>query len=338
MNTSHPEPEALAELVDRRADFHGDTDGPDPNTREMLAHVENCPQCAEKLAEIRHVRGLLRSLPGVSMPDDVASRIEATLRAEAAKTATAPAIAVLPRQRISQRISPRLRRMPQLSAAAVVVLVMVALGGGIAAIVMNSSDNNASHNTAGSAAMAPVKPDVVLTSGANYQQGSIRQVVAALVMAHVPGSATQFDGLKSLATDAQSSAASAPEAADKGFSALSPPASAPAASAPPASRTSNADSSTSGGGVTQHAPARTAPSGPLADSRALAQCVATLTGGAVQQPVLVDYADYNGQPATIIVLRDQVNPAVLDVWVELDSGNCAHDGDTAYFGRLSAGT
>ena len=74
--------------------------------------------------------------------------------------------------------------------------------------------------------------------------------------------------------------------------------------------------------------ARTAPAGPLADPAALQLCITTLLGK-YEQPVLVDYANYNGVPSTILVLPDPDVGNKLDIYVEADTANCAKEDITA---------
>jgi hypothetical protein len=61
----------------------------------------------------------------------------------------------------------------------------------------------------------------------------------------------------------------------------------------------------------------------LADPAALARCVQILAGKA-EQPLLVDYALFNGAPSTIIVLPDPDVAHKLDIYVEADTANCAN--------------
>jgi hypothetical protein len=76
------------------------------------------------------------------------------------------------------------------------------------------------------------------------------------------------------------------------------------------------------------APTRTAPAGPLADPAALQLCITTLLGK-YEEPVLVDYANYNGVPSTILVLPDPDVGNKLDIYVEADTANCAKEELTA---------
>lgn len=57
----------------------------------MRRHLDECELCADVHASLEEIRGLLGTMPGPPrMPDDVASRIDAALAAEALLNATAP--------------------------------------------------------------------------------------------------------------------------------------------------------------------------------------------------------------------------------------------------------
>jgi len=315
VNTPHPELEALAELADPAE--------PTPGADELLAHVEACEQCKADVAALRGVRHSLRSLPSVPMPDDVAARLESAIRAAAeADPEPVGAVSVLPAR--EQRTAARRERwFPQFSAAAVVaVLVVIALGTGIGVMISQSggeTKGGATSSAAGSESSGPV----LITSGADYQQATIRNQIAALVLTRVPQAPQQFKGLRSLAD------ATAAGSAAAGGSA---PAAAP--SAAPAS----AGAGSFGGAATPSrslAAARTAISGPLADPAALQACILALVQKP-ETPVLVDYANYQGKPATIIVLADPSTPSTLDVYVEADTADCAKSGDVTFVTFLPA--
>ncbi|MGW8779587.1 anti-sigma factor family protein [Streptomyces sp. NPDC055796] len=58
---------------------------------EVRRHLGDCPLCADVLASLEEIRGLLGTLPGPPrMPSDVAGRIDAALAAEALLDSTAP--------------------------------------------------------------------------------------------------------------------------------------------------------------------------------------------------------------------------------------------------------
>ncbi|MFF5495877.1 anti-sigma factor family protein [Streptomyces aquilus] len=79
----HPDVAELSEL----------TEGLLTPTRsaDVRRHLDECELCADVHASLEEIRGLLGSLPGPPrMPDDVATRIDAALTAEALLNATAP--------------------------------------------------------------------------------------------------------------------------------------------------------------------------------------------------------------------------------------------------------
>ncbi|MFF2512288.1 anti-sigma factor family protein [Streptomyces sp. NPDC058086] len=65
---------------------------PPSRTADVRRHLDECVLCADVYDSLEEIRGLLGTLPGPTrMPDDVASRIDAALAAEALLSATAPA-------------------------------------------------------------------------------------------------------------------------------------------------------------------------------------------------------------------------------------------------------
>ncbi|MFF4270553.1 anti-sigma factor family protein [Streptomyces sp. NPDC001536] len=70
---------------------------PPSRTTDVRRHLDECELCADVHASLEEIRGLLGTLPGPPrMPDDVASRIDAALAAEALLNATAPDTADAP--------------------------------------------------------------------------------------------------------------------------------------------------------------------------------------------------------------------------------------------------
>ncbi|MBZ9642810.1 anti-sigma factor [Streptomyces sp. PSKA30] len=64
---------------------------PPNRTADVRRHLDECELCADVLASLEEIRGLLGTLPGPPrMPADVAERIDAALAAEALLNATAP--------------------------------------------------------------------------------------------------------------------------------------------------------------------------------------------------------------------------------------------------------
>jgi anti-sigma factor RsiW len=70
---------------------------PASRTADVRRHLDECELCADVLASLEEIRGLLGTLPGPpQMPADVAGRIDAALAAEALLQATAPEVVSAP--------------------------------------------------------------------------------------------------------------------------------------------------------------------------------------------------------------------------------------------------
>jgi hypothetical protein len=357
VNTPHPDLETLAELAELDIAPAATSDpgtAVDPRTAEILKHVAGCAACTADLEALRGVRETLRALPPVPMPPDVAERIEAALlAARAAAPPAAPAgvsETVVPlRQRSTTARRPpsggtssRWRTIPYGAAASIVVVLALVIAGAVAlGHTGNESKKSASSPLAVPA--ATTAGPATVESGTNYTSADLRSQVASVVTSNVPGAAANFPGLTfsvaqpaagSAATSAAAPAFSAPAAAaaSSAPAAASSAAAAPTAQASaPASAPFPAASPSAGaalGGTADHAastplPPITAPGGPLADPAALARCIQILAGKA-EQPLLVDYATFDGAPSTIIVLPDPDVAHKLDVYVEADTANCAN--------------
>jgi len=363
VNTPHPDLETLAELADRdippASEAAAAPDAAsDTATAELLGHVAGCAACTADLEALRAVRETLRALPAVSMPADVAERIEAALlaaresdaaagpiAASGAGSGIAPATVVPLRSRsVASRASrqrrggapSRWRTMPYGAAASIVVVLALIVVG---AVAIGHSGGESKKSASPAASSAASVTSATIASGTNYTAADLRSQVASVVASNVPDAASNFPGL------AQGAAGSAPLAAAAGSSApaaatsAAPAPAASAAAATPAAAASSpasgplfaasASASAAAGGTSDRAglapPAPiTAPAGPLADPAALARCIEILAGKA-EQPLLVDYATFNGVPSTIIVLPDPDVPHKLDVYVEADTANCANN-------------
>jgi hypothetical protein len=335
VNTPHPDLETLAELADRD----------DAPASETAAHVAGCAACTADLEALRRVRETLRGLPPVPMPADVAERTEAALLAARASTpsiaASGVADTVVPLRRRPKPAGgsggaiSRWRTLPYGAAAAIVVVLGVVIAG---AISLGNGDNGSKKSASSPALAVPAATSAGATtieSGTNYTAADLRSQVASVVTSNVPGAASNFPGLNfGLSQGAAGSApapaaaaASAPAAASSAAAApaasLAPAPAAPlnSAAAPPLFAVPSASASAAAGGAADRA--IKAPAGPLADPAALARCIQILAGKA-EQPLLVDYATFNGAPSTIIVLPDPDVAHKLDIYVEADSANCSN--------------
>ena len=80
---SHPEVGEIADLSESLL--------PPARAAEVRRHLDGCAVCADVLASLEEIHGLLGTLPGPQrMPDDVAGRIDAALAAEALLDSTRP--------------------------------------------------------------------------------------------------------------------------------------------------------------------------------------------------------------------------------------------------------
>ena len=330
MSTPHPEFETLAELADQAGD------APEPATddqqaavtADVLAHVAGCATCQADLDALRGVRETLRSLPPVPMPADVAERLDAALLA--ARVEDSPVAASRPADVVPIKTRPArpTQRNPFPYSTAAAVVAVLALGGGLVfAITKGGGDSKKSAAT--SAASSTSGPRLI-ASGTDYTSESLRQQVATLVNGTVPDAAAAYPGVtNSNVLSLGNAAAAAPSAAASAAATSA----AAAGSVPFASGAPAADASSSAGSGAVAAPpvpahTRTTPTGPLADPAALRLCITTLLGK-YEQPVLVDYANYNGVPSTILVLPDPDVGNKLDIYVEADTANCAKEELTA---------
>jgi len=81
--TGHPDVAELSDLTEGLL--------PPSRSTDVRQHLDDCDLCADVYESLEEIRGLLGTLPGPArMPDDVASRIDAALAAEALLNATAP--------------------------------------------------------------------------------------------------------------------------------------------------------------------------------------------------------------------------------------------------------
>jgi hypothetical protein len=243
---------------------------------------------------------MLRALPAVPMPADVAERLEAALLT--ARTPERHAGDIVPLKEWAAGRPSRWKSFPYPAAAA--VIVVLAIGGSVIA-GLNNRGGSGHKATSTAAGLDSATGGSTIASGTDYSVGSLRMQVATIVNDKVPGAAADFPGLTnpeilSLGAATPSRSAVAPQAA-------------PTGAATAASDTPDTSSRAQ----------RSAPSGPLADPAALQRCIETLLVGKSAQPVLVDYASYNRVPATIIVLPDPDEAKKLDIYVLADTADCA---------------
>lgn len=327
MNSEHPDLETLADIAD--ADDFAAASAAASAPGAVLEHVAGCAVCTADLDALRGVRETLRSLPPVPMPPEVADRLEAALLA--ARVPEGNITPFSPRAASGRAPTARWRTLPLSAAAAIVVFAALIVGGVVGIGHLGNSSKSTRSTAAPAVAAAGLADLTTITSGTNYTADQLRAQVAAIVSSRVPGAAERYPGLNDpdLAVPAAAATSAAAPSAPAAASAPAPAASAAPAASPSVAAAPQfaAASSAAAAGGTAHsdvlAPNHiTTPTGPLADPAALASCIKTLAGKA-EQPVLVDYATFDGVPSTIIVFADPDIANKLDIYVEANTANCA---------------
>lgn len=131
--------------------------------RAHHAHLAACPTCRERVEQLRGVSTTLRDAGGpVSIPAEVATRIDSALRDAAAEPTKDPSATVTP-------LRPRRRRLWQaLSAAAAVIVV----AGAAVGIWHEGQQTGASSSAAGSSADTAASSSAPQQDRPNAERGS----------------------------------------------------------------------------------------------------------------------------------------------------------------------
>lgn len=135
---------------------------PPGDDRSARAHVDGCAECTSVLQALERTGSELRWLAPISMPADVAARIDAALAAE--RTVVS----------LSQRRDRRRRRQQLLGIAAAGVIV---LGGGGVLISQLGDDSPGGD----SSVAAEDGPDAAATELPGYDEDSLSDAVSGLV-------------------------------------------------------------------------------------------------------------------------------------------------------------
>jgi hypothetical protein len=262
------------------------------------AHLAGCAECSDVRSALADVRALLATVPDAGpMPASVADRIDAALTAEAAAspagdevdqgapTVGAAAATVTPLA--GRRAGRTSRSMRWLQAAA--VFVVLAAGGAIVVSALQSGNKDQESSTTAAAdagaesrAAAGSAGPKITSSGQNYSADSLATAARALVAA--PMVARQDSG---------SLTAKSPEAA---------PQVAPGSPSP-----------------TQSSPDGFVALSATGSAAKLQACTDSLAGGPIQ-PLAVDFARYDGNPAVIVVLPGAKSG---QLWVYVVGPDCS---------------
>ncbi|HVF04977.1 MAG TPA: zf-HC2 domain-containing protein [Frankiaceae bacterium] len=269
---------------------------------EVEAHVLLCDECRADVTALQRVGADLGAVEQVAMPADVAARIDAALAAErsgAAAPATGPAGDVLPMT--------RKRRGPSFAGLAAVA-AGVALVAAIS-VPLVTGDRGGRGDGATMASEAPTKR---LASRLDYDANSPRTALQLALSGRTgePAAAALDTDIAADTRSRDDAKSSAPAAAE--------------GAAPPALMTTRGEVS-----ELQADPAR------------LAACVSALAAGLdpAPKPLLVDFAQFEGRPALIVVfptvVAGKVRPDRVDFWaVGPRCGITAGDDDVLHFARF----
>jgi hypothetical protein len=273
---AHVTPDVLADL--QAGLLH------DRAERAAREHLATCPVCRADLELLTTVPGRLAAAGSIEpVPADIASRLDAALAAAAAEptegTASTTVVPMLASRRT--RSSPRGLRLLQAAAALVVVL---GLGGLAVSAIHGGSEGAGSSGTAGAAASAPKSSAVPVTaSGRNWTPTTLAAAAPALASGTFGPAFSVYDDSTHRTADSPTAtpATPVPTSASKGL-----------------------------------ASGAAGPAGRLADPTALRACVTNLNDGdQTMQPLAVDLARWQGQPAAVLVFPTADDPASLDVYV-----------------------
>ncbi len=282
-SSMHLSADTLADLQEGLLDADGEA--------AARRHLEACAGCRADLAALTDLPARLAAAGDTGpVPELVAARLDRALAAAAEDTtgsaATAAARTVTPLAPDSGPV----RGMRLLQAAAAIVLVLGVGALGVSALT-DGGNGDAGSSTAGRAAdsaggsgaaaeAATVAP--ITASGRDWTAPAIRADASALVTGTVGRTYALYD--RQAAKSAELDGAT-PD---------------PAASAP-----AQRDLASAAGGADR-----------LADPAALRACVANIADGdASLQPLAVDLARWQGQPAAVLVFPTPDDPASLDVYV-----------------------
>lgn len=138
-------------------------------------HLAHCSECAGRLAAVTAIRSELASLGSLPIPEDVATRLDLGINAQASPAPASPV-------RAATTVPPGRRSrsgMASLAAAAVLVLFVA----GIVAGALHLTSHGNSGGSAAASSPAPVHHFVVTHSGRDYTKANLAAYVPAIVAA-----------------------------------------------------------------------------------------------------------------------------------------------------------
>ena len=169
---THEPPRSEHLELDQLADLDEDLLAP-AETAAAEGHLAGCGECRQRRADIRATRALLSTLPPVSMPTEVATRIDAALTALPSTT-----IVPLAAKRRSWRAHPT---MAGLGAAATVAALVGALVVARASSHHPNSTGGAGETAGAAAPRSQLALPPATTSGTKYTAANLGSTVPQLL-------------------------------------------------------------------------------------------------------------------------------------------------------------
>lgn len=162
MNGSHPDVDTLAEAAEGVLSAS--------EAEQVRVHLSECAACVERVQALADVTSALGALPRPTMPEDVATRLDAALLSAASADSGARYVVDLAGRR-------RLPRFPTVGAvaASVVVLFAVALGLGL------KLSHDGTTPASGEAFAGPGRSIPMLSTNQAYTQTDLAQQVETLL-------------------------------------------------------------------------------------------------------------------------------------------------------------
>jgi hypothetical protein len=311
----HLDLDALADVLAAQEDPVG---GPEA---AHSGHLAGCPSCASRLAELRaaeaRVVATLAALPPPPVPEDLAERLTSALSAETAGrgggrgTGTVTALPARPAR----------ARRTWLPAAAAGVLLLSGAGLGLALLGDGGAEDGADSAADTTAAASATAGLLLTSSGTDWADA---QAVTEALPRVLAGSTDRV----ALLGDDDATDGEGGDAAGGGSGEL-------AATQEDARQSRAAEAAPAPDAQAAQAPGAVAdPLARLRTPTGLASCLAALLPPDQPdvQPLALDYAQYEGQPALAVLLPDP-DPAQLSVFV-VAPGCSQEDDGTLYFVRV----
>jgi hypothetical protein len=143
---------------------------------ELRRHLDSCVSCRDGLDRLRSVREMLQGLPDETIPDAVASRLDAAVAGEGVRAPT-----LLPSDGERRR-----RRLPTAAAIAAIAAGVLLIAGAVVGY-LRTSDHTGSGAAAGPARSADLRRVNVVSTGRDYTPGNLYGYVQE-VLHHAPAS------------------------------------------------------------------------------------------------------------------------------------------------------